>query len=95
MDSLDFDEYVELLRERLFDYEAVHAAGTLPDFGELMGDQTDTPEAWVTQAYEELLAFGHLNPDVSGMTFGPHVHGLLSADGRAYVRAKRRGSTGE
>jgi hypothetical protein len=90
MEPLDFDSYVDVLRQRVFDYEAVHDDGTVPDFDELMSDHADAPEAWPVQAYEELLAQGHLNPKASGMTMGPKAHGLLSADGRLYVRQQRQ-----
>jgi hypothetical protein len=87
----DFDTYVNVLRERIFDYQAVHKDGTIPNFDELMSDHADVAsEAWPVQAYEELLAQGHLNPNVSGMTMGPKAHGLLSADGRYYVRQQRQ-----
>jgi hypothetical protein len=91
MESLNFDGYVDVLRQRLFDYEAVHDDGTIPNFDELMSDYAGVaPEAWPLRAYEELLAQGHLNPNVSGMTMGPKAHGLLSADGRYYVRQQRQ-----
>lgn len=90
MEPIDFDTYVDVLRERIFDYEAVHDDGTIPDFDGLMSDADGAPEAWPVQAYEELLAFGHLNPNLSGMTSGPKAHGLLSADGRHYVREQRQ-----
>ena len=91
MELPDFDTYVDVLRKRIFDYEAILNNGTLPSFDELMSDYADVaPEAWPVQAYEELLAQGHLNPNVSGMTFGPKAHGLLSADGRYYVREQRQ-----
>ena len=90
-EPLDFDSYVDVLQQRLFDYEAVHVGGTIPDFDELMRDYADVaPTGWPVQAYEELLAQGHLNPSVSGMTMGPKAHGLLSADGRYYVRQQRQ-----
>ena len=58
--TIEFDEYLDTLRERLFDYEALHDDGSLPDFGELMSDYADvTPKAWESQAYDELTdAFG-------------------------------------
>ena len=91
MEPIDFDTYVDVLRERIFDYEAVHDDGTIPTFDELMSDYSGVaPEAWPVQAYEELLTQGHLNPNASGMTMGPKAHGLLSADGRYYVRQKRQ-----
>lgn len=92
MEPIDFDTYVDVLRERIFDYEAVHDDGTIPNFDELMDEYAEVaPGAWPEQAYEELLAQGHLNPNVSGMTSGPKPHGLLSADGRFYVRQQRQG----
>jgi hypothetical protein len=82
-----------VLRERIFDYEAVHNDGSLPDFDELMSDFVEVaPEAWPTQAHEELLAQGHLNPKASGTAFGGKAFGLLSADGRYYVRQQRQGN---
>ncbi len=84
MEPPDFDEYVDVLRQRLFDYEA------LPDFADLMSDYAGVvPTAWPVQAYEELQVLGHLNPQVSGLTMGPRAHGRLSADGRYYVRQQR------
>lgn len=91
MEPLDFDAYVDVLRQRLFDYEAVHGGNHAPDFAALMSDHTYAPEGWPAQAYEELIAQGHLNPNVSGMTLGSHPHGLLSADGRYYVRQQQQG----
>lgn len=90
MEPLDFDGYVDVLRQRLFDYEGVHGTTMSPDFAVLMSDHAYSPEAWPVQAYEELLALGHLNPNLSGMTMGPHVHGFLSADGRYYVREQQQ-----
>lgn len=90
METPDFDDYVDALRQRVNDYEAVHNDSTIPNFDELMSDYADAPEAWPVQAYEELMAQGHLNPDVSGLSMGPKASGLLSADGRLYVREQRR-----
>ena len=91
MEPPDFDSYVDALRQRLFDHEAIHGGNTTPDFDELMSDYADVaPKAWTEQAYEELLAQGHLNPKLSGVTMGPTPHGLLSADGRHYVRQQRQ-----
>lgn len=88
MEPLDFDAYVDVLRQRLFDYEGVHGTTHAPDFAALMSDHTYAPEGWPVQAYEELIALGHLNPHVSGV--GPHAHGVLSADGRYYVRQQQQ-----
>jgi hypothetical protein len=93
MEPLDFDSYVDVLRQRIFDYEAVHNDGTLPHFDELMDDYADVaPAAWPEQAYQELRAQGHLDEKASGMTFGPKVFGRLSADGRYHVREQRKGA---
>jgi hypothetical protein len=94
VEPIDFDEYVDVLRQRLFDYEAVHDMSDMPHFDELMADYDGVaPDAWPAQAYEELEAQGHLNP-TSGRAFGPKsggtVFGVLSADGRYYVREQRR-----
>ena len=87
--TLTFDEFVALLRQRLFDAEAIDNS-TLPDFKELMSDYAEViPDGWYDQAYEELEANGHLNPKLSGGTFGGGPFGRLSADGRLYVRDER------
>lgn len=86
---LDFDEFVDLLRERLFDSEALDSS-TLPDFQDLMVDHADVvPDVWYQQAYDELEAQGHLNPRLSGGTMGGRLYARLSADGRLYVRQSR------
>jgi hypothetical protein len=91
MEPIDFDEYVDVLRQRLFDHEALHNDGSLPHFDDLMADFADmAPPAWPGQSYDELMAFGHLDPMASGQVMGPHSFGRLSADGRAYVRVQRK-----
>ena len=90
MEPLDFDGYVDVLRQRVFDYEGVHGTTHAPDFAVLMSDHTYAPEDWPVQAYEELVAHGHLNPYVSGIAQGSHAYGLLSADGRNYVRQQQQ-----
>ncbi len=90
MEPLDFDGYVDVLRQCLFDYEGVHGTTHAPDFAALMSDHTYAPESWPVQAYEELVAQGHLDPHASGVTQGSHAHGSLSADGRYYVRQQQQ-----
>lgn len=91
METFEFDEYVDVLRERLFDHEAVYNDGTLPHFDDLMDDyRNSAPAAWPEHAYDELMAQGHLDPRASGQVFGPHSFGRLSADGRFHVRAQRK-----
>lgn len=91
MEPLGFDEYVDVLRQRLFDHEALHNDGSLPHFDDLMADYGEVaPPAWPEQAYDELMAVGHLEPRASGQVFGPHSFGMLSAEGRYYVRQQRK-----
>lgn len=84
---LSFDEFVDLLRQRLFDADALDRS-KLHDFKELMSDYVDViPAGWYDDAFEELQAQGHLH-QVSGATFGGPF-GRLSADGRLFVRSER------
>ncbi len=85
---LDFDEFVDLLRERLFDADALDRS-KLHEFNELMSDYSAvTPEGWYDDAFEELEAQGHLH-EASGRAMGGSVFGRLSADGRLHVRTER------
>ena len=91
VEPIDFDAYVDVLRQRLFDYEALHNDGPLPHFDDLMSDYADVaPQGWPEQAYDELVAQGHLEPKASGQSMGPHSFGRLSADGRYHVRQQRQ-----
>jgi len=84
---LSFDEFVELLRERLFDADALFPSNA-HSFRGLMSDYADvTPQAWYQQAFEELHALGHIGIEANGM--GLDCHARLSADGRLYVRQSR------
>jgi hypothetical protein len=86
---LDFDEFVEVLRERLFDADALFP-GRIHSFMELMPDYADvTPTIWYRQAYEELDAQGHIG--IEANTMGFDCHACLSADGRLFVRQSRGG----
>lgn len=81
---------MDVLRQRMFDHEALHSDGSLPHFDDVMSDYADVaPEAWPEHAYDELMAQGHLDPGASGQSMGPHSFGRLSADGRMYVRQQR------
>jgi len=80
-----FDEFVDVLRERLFAADALKP-GELHDVHELTSDYANrVGENWYEDAFDELEAQGHLDP-ASGKAMGPTMHGRLSADGRAYVR---------
>jgi hypothetical protein len=88
MDPVEFGELVDVLRERLFDAEAIRP-GELHSFKTLLSDGAVwMPEGWYQQLYDELEALGHLDPPGAGGGFGD-VEASLSADGRAYVRAER------
>jgi hypothetical protein len=91
-DILSFDEFVELLRVRLGDADAIKLSEA-HDFKTLMADYAEvTPDNWWWDAFDELNAQGHLDPAASGKTFGVgNVHARLSADGRLYLRMQ--GST--
>lgn len=83
---LRFDEFVDLLRQRLFDADALNRS-ELHDFKELMSDYADViPEGWYDDAFEELEAQGHLH-QASGRAFGSVSFGRLSADGRLFIRS--------
>jgi hypothetical protein len=89
-ERLNFDEYVDIIRERLFDADAIND-GELHSFRTLSEDIADqVPDSWYWQAFEELDAQGHLH---SQSTLGNRRNAFarLSADGRAYVRAGRDG----
>ena len=56
-----------------------------------MSDYADVRAARLAeQAYDELVAQGHLEPKASGQSMGPHSFGRLSADGRYHVRQQRQ-----
>ena len=89
MDTIsNFNDYVDVLRERLFDYEALHATTGMPNFQTDVMVDIDAPAGWPPQAYDELDAQGHLSP-ASTKSLNGAAYGLLSADGRFYVREQR------
>jgi hypothetical protein len=80
-----FDEFVDVLRERLGTADALNRS-ELHDVHELMNDYAGrVGENWFEDAFDELDAQGHLDP-ASDKTMGPTMGGRLSADGRAYLR---------
>ena len=83
-----FDEFVDVLRRRLFDADALDRS-KLHDVHELMSDYAGRAgENWYEDAFDELEAQGHLDP-ASGKGMGPTMGARLSADGRAYVRQQQ------
>jgi hypothetical protein len=86
MESLDFEEWVDVLRERIGAADATNDAEK-HSFKRLMADYAEvTPELWYWDAFEELDMQGHLNPDVSSRLMGGDAVARLSADGRDYLR---------
>ena len=82
-----FDEFVDLLRERLFDADALFPSRVHDFKGDVLSDYVGVvPDNWWEEAREELEAQGHLGVDGSG--FGAPA-ARLSADGRLYVRQRR------
>ncbi len=83
-----FDEFVDLLRESMFDADVLFPT-RLHDLNVLLPDYVGVvPDTWWREAYEELEAQGHLW-DQSGGGFGLFPSARLSADGRLYVRDER------
>lgn len=82
-----FDEFVDVLRERLFDADALFPSRVHDFRGLVLPDYVGVvPDNWWEEAREELDAEGHLGVDGSG--FGAPA-ARLSADGRLYVRQGR------
>jgi hypothetical protein len=87
MAILDFDEFVDLIRVRLGDADAIDT-GRLHRFREdLLSEEERTviPDGWYYDAFDELQAQGHLS-DQSQKLYGLDACGRLSADGRLYLR---------
>jgi len=85
-EPLSFDDFVDLLRERIRDADAIDDS-ELHSFKTLMADVADTtPVQWYWEAFEELQAQGHLH-DASSLGNGGDAIGRLSADGRLYLRS--------
>jgi hypothetical protein len=87
-DDPTFAEFVDLLRQRLGDADAVLPT-EIHSFKQLMADQSPAvPETWYWDAYKELDAQGHLSPD-SSLGDGGDAFAQLSADGRLYWHTNR------
>lgn len=84
-DVLSFDEFVDLLRQRLFDADAIKP-GDLHSFKELTKDYANViPDGWYWDAFAELDAQRHLH-DQSRLGNGGDAFARLSADGRLHIR---------
>ena len=80
-----FDEFVDVLRERLGAKDAL-VPSELHDVHELMSDYAGrVGDNWYENAFDELEAQGHLD-QASGKAMGPTMGARLSADGRLYLR---------
>jgi hypothetical protein len=87
-DDPTFGDFVLLLRQRLGDADAV-LPSELHSFKQLMEDMSPViPEPWYRDAYNELDAQGHLDPNSSLGTDGD-AFAQLSADGRLYWHTNR------
>jgi hypothetical protein len=85
-DPLTFDEFVDLLRERLGDADALNLS-ELHSFKELMSDYAEVvPDTWYWDGFDELEAQGHLDAASARQNRGDAC-GRLSADGRLHLRS--------
>jgi len=85
MNTIDFDQFVDLLRGRIGAADAVKGSHELHSFRDLMSDYADvTPSQWYQEAFEALDAQGHLSP-TSRVAKRGDAYGRLSADGRVYL----------
>lgn len=91
LDSLTFNEFIDVLRQRIFDADALHDRGRFHNASELVADLgANVPEGWLWDAFEELRAQGHLH-EQSTIGNGGDFFARLSADGRLYVREQDEG----
>jgi hypothetical protein len=89
VEALRFEEWVDVLRMRLFAADELDDEGELHSFRTLMSDYADvTPHQWYWDGEEELSVVGHLRPG-SRVLSGGDACGRLSEHGRAYVEASR------
>jgi len=83
--DIGFDGFVDLLRSRMGDADALFPSRLHSFKDHLVPDVANVPENWYGDAFEELEAQGHLSP-VNGNSFGDYAT-RLSADGRLYLRS--------
>jgi hypothetical protein len=85
-DPISFDEFVDLLRERIGMADALEVS-ELHQFNKLMSEYVDVvPDGWWQDAFDELDTQGHLHSE-SGGGFGVGAQAArLSADGKLYLR---------
>jgi len=85
-DVLSFDEFVDVLRVRLGLYDGQYPSNA-HDFKDVMADFGDViPQVWWHDAYDELVACGHIDTAASSKAMGT-AHARLSADGRLSLRS--------
>jgi hypothetical protein len=86
-EPLAFDDLVDVLRERLYDADALEPS-ELHSFKTLLADGAHwIPPGWYHRLCEELKAQGHLSH--AAIVPGFDAHARLNADGRLYVRQLR------
>lgn len=87
IEPLSFDEFVDLVRERMFDADALFTSRVHSFQEDLLPDYVGVvPDNWWEDALQELCAQGHIGIDAS--TFGGQA-ARLSADGKFFVRQAR------
>jgi hypothetical protein len=90
--GMDWEESLELLVERMGDADRLFPSRMHDFVGDLMTDVKDRLwPTWAVEAYEELDARRFLIAE-SDILNGGDAMGRLSADGREYLRALRRGT---
>jgi hypothetical protein len=93
METATFDEFIDDLRFALSVADSINP-NELHSFKTLAsGFDYPVPDQWISEAFEELEAEGHLHV-ASAQTFGDS-HGRLSADGRLYLRSTQDDDTDE
>ncbi len=81
--DLGFDGFVDLIRQRMGDADALFPSRVHSFQNDLVPDVENVPETWYSDAFEELKAQGHIG--IEALSFGD-VAARLSADGRLYLR---------
>ncbi len=94
MDTLNFGQFVDLLRGRIGAADAIEGNHELHSFRELMADYADvTPDKWYRDAFKDLDAQRHLSP-TSRVAKGGDAKGRLSGRRAPLPRRGRRRRVG-
>ena len=86
-ETLTFEEFVDVLRDALFNDDALFTSRVHSFKDDLLPDYVGVvPDGWCDDALDELKAQNHIGVDGSG--FGSPA-ARLSADGRLFIREQR------